>query len=450
MKNTFSTVNPTTGETLLNYNYATDAQADTALLQSQSAFENWSKSSLQDRQAKLFQLIQVLKIEREILANTMSLEMGKPILQGVAEVEKCIQLIEFCIEASKTALAVQQHKGFEVHCAPQGIIFGIMPWNFPLWQVFRFVIPTLLVGNTVVVKHAECVAGIAQKIEEIFNKAGLPHIYKNVYLKHQDTPRMIASSLVRGVSLTGSTRAGKSVAETAGKFLKKVVLELGGNDAYIICEDADLKFAAQKVFQARILNAGQSCISAKRIIVHKNIIEPLTELLIDHLEKLQVGDPLLNLTDLGPIARKDLQQGLQSQLEKVIQLGAKLKYTKKISVTKGYFFAPVIIHQDANIHFNEEIFGPIFTMISFSSDSEALQIANSTPYGLGGAVFSRDRERAYSLAKAMDTGSVAVNDFFRSAPERPFGGVKDSGYGRELGEEGFYEFVNKKVIVKSE
>ncbi|MBY0317007.1 MAG: aldehyde dehydrogenase family protein [Bdellovibrionales bacterium] len=448
MKTYFSTINPTTEKTLEKFKYATESEVQSLMKRSQAAFERWSHTSLQDRQEHMLALAQQLLKNKEALSRSMTHEMGKPIVQSQAEVEKCIQLIEFCVEESKTALAIKKHKGFEIHSAPQGIIFGIMPWNFPLWQVFRFAIPTMLAGNCVVVKHAENVAGTSLLIEDVFRKARMNDVYTNILVDHQGAAELIGSPMIRGVSLTGSTRAGKSVAETAGKHLKKVVLELGGNDAYIVCEDANLELAAQKMFQARILNAGQSCISAKRLIIHRQVIQPVTDLLIDQMEKLKVGDPLLNTTEMGPVARKDLLEGLLQQLDQMMKLGAQVKYTHPTLLTKGFFLTPTIVHQDPSIAFNEEVFGPIFTLIPFENDPDAIQIANSTPYGLGGAVFSGDSHRAYSIAQSMDTGSVAVNDFFRSSPERPFGGVKDSGYGRELGEEGFYEFVNKKVIVK--
>lgn len=448
MGSSFQTINPTTAEIIQTYSYLTDAQCILQLEQTHKSFLTWSHRSLQDRQAHILKLVDLLKQNKEALAHSMTQEMGKPIVQSLAEVEKCIQLIYFCVEQSKTTLAVRYEKGFELHFAPQGVILGIMPWNFPLWQTFRCVIPNLLAGNSLLIKPADNVAGTALLLQSILKDVQLAEVCKHLLLTHEQCAQLMTSPLIRGVSLTGSTRAGQSVAKAAGRSLKKVVLELGGNDAYVICEDADLDTAAEKIFQARILNAGQSCISAKRILAHKNIIQPLTEKLIDFLEKIKIGDPLLNQCELGPIARQDLLTGLVLQLETLKKLGAVVVYQKELPQMRGFFLAPVILQWPSTLHFEDEVFGPIFSLIPFENDEQAIALANSTPYGLGGAVFSRDSHRAFSIAKAMDTGSVAINDFFRSSPERPFGGVKNSGYGRELGEDGFYEFINKKVIVR--
>ncbi len=456
MAEQFNTVNPYNLQKIQTYSYHQLSLVVEAAQSSHQAFQRWSLLSVNERKDLLGRLKLEIAQRKNELALAMSREMGKPILQAGTEIEKSMQLIEYCLLTAEDLFKEVRGKHHIQLKAPLGVIYGIMPWNFPVWQSLRFAIPALLAGNTILLKPADNVAGTATLLQDAFNDAfnkvaGLEHVFTTLFLKHTTSDELIANPLVRGVSFTGSTRAGKEVAKVAGEALKKCVFELGGNDAYIVCEDADVALAAQKVYQGRILNSGQSCISAKRILVHKSIETEFLEKLIFYVKDIQFGDPQLPKNLIGPLARKDLVDQLHDQVQRALAQGAHLLYQKEIpkELEGNNFFAPTIltqVPQNGLPHF-DEFFGPVFSICSFETDEEALQLANQSPFGLGGAVFTKNKERAQKLALGMETGSVAINDYLKSAPERPFGGIKNSGYGCELGEPGFFEFTHNKVIV---
>jgi succinate-semialdehyde dehydrogenase/glutarate-semialdehyde dehydrogenase len=451
----FTTTNPFDGSILQTRRHLRLPELQGKLSNSQRGYETWSKKSLEERREALEALKKNLLKRREILAETITLEMGKPITESLAEVDKCVKLIDYCVAEAPRALAVENRAGYVKILQPQGVIYGIMPWNFPIWQTLRFCIPTILAGNTVLVKPADNVAATGEKLGEVFAETGaLENVYHNISIDHEMSDELIADPRVRGVSFTGSSRAGRHIAATAGKFLKKCVLELGGNDAYIVFADSDVKMAAKKSFDARILNAGQSCISAKRFLVEESVENEFLSELRFHLEEAVMGNPLSEDTRIGPVARADQKKKLEEQLAVCEKEGAKIFHQKKVPPPlpkSGSFFSPTILRNvdPKGTAFQDEIFGPVFLVTTFKTEDEAIRLANQSPYGLGGAVFSKDATKTRRVAEALDTGSVALNDFFRSSPERPFGGVKDSGFGRELGPEGFWEFLNLKILVQA-
>jgi succinate-semialdehyde dehydrogenase / glutarate-semialdehyde dehydrogenase len=452
MAEQFTTVNPYSLQKLQTFTYHNSSQVFEAVQGSHQAFQRWSLLSVNERKDLLGRLKLEVAQRKNELALAISREMGKPILQAGTEIEKSLQLIEYCLLTADDLFKEVRGKHHVQFTAPLGVVYGIMPWNFPVWQSLRFAIPALLAGNTILLKPSDNVASTATLLQEAFNKvAGLENVFTNLFLMHSTSDELIANPLVRGVSFTGSTRAGREVAKVAGQWLKKCVFELGGNDAYIVCEDADVALAAQKVYQGRILNSGQSCISAKRILVHKTIETEFLEKLIFFVKDIQFGDPQLPKNLMGPLARKDLVDQLHDQVQVALAQGAHLLYQKEIpKELEGHnFFAPTIltqVPQNGLPHF-DEFFGPVFSICTFDTDEEALKLANQSPFGLGGAVFTKNKERAQKLALGLETGSVAINDYLKSAPERPFGGIKNSGYGCELGEPGFFEFTHNKVIV---
>jgi succinate-semialdehyde dehydrogenase/glutarate-semialdehyde dehydrogenase len=451
-KNVFFTLNPFNDQKLQSYEYLEETQINEVAARAHQAFQMWSQMSIGERKNALGRLKLELAARKTDLALTMSREMGKPLVQAGTEIEKSLQLIEYCLLTSEDLFKETRSKHHVAFRKPLGVIYGIMPWNFPVWQMLRCAVPAMLAGNTVVIKPADNVAGTALILQEAFLKAiDIVGLYTNVFLTHSVSDQLILHPLVRGVSFTGSTRAGKEVAKVAGTGLKKCVLELGGNDAYIICDDADIQLAAQKVYQGRILNSGQSCISAKRIFVHESVASAFLEQLVVYLKEIQFGDPQLPKNLMGPLARRDLVDQLQDQLQVALAQGAQIHYQKELpkELQGKNFFAPTVLTKipgNGLPHF-DEFFGPVFSVIVFNDDDEVLRLANQSPYGLGGAVFTKNQERAKKLAMGLETGSVAINDYLKSAPERPFGGVKNSGYGAELGEAGFFEFTHHKVIV---
>jgi succinate-semialdehyde dehydrogenase/glutarate-semialdehyde dehydrogenase len=446
----FSTYNPHTGQKIRDFTHLDENTALAQLVPLQKAQALWAQKTIAQRIELFAQLKKALQTHKAELAELMTLEMGKPLAQAVAEVDKSISLVDYICSNASRSLEGRKSEGFEVVYQPLGIIYGIMPWNFPLWQVVRFALPALMAGNGILLKHADNVAGSAELIGKVFKNL-FPDIFLNLPLSHDTSEKIVADSRIRGVSLTGSTVAGRTIAAQAGKNLKKCVLELGSNDAYVILSDADLDYALQKTFEARLLNGGQSCISAKRIFVPKSLENSVLEKLKEKIAKIKIGDPMGAENQLGPLARKDLRDKLQGQVDKSLSQGAQVFFAQKIpaSLEKGFYFPPTLLSRvdENNIAFQDELFGPVFVVITYEDEADALRLTNLSKYGLGGAVFSKDLARARAFAEKMETGSIAINDYFRSAPEKPFGGVKDSGYGRELGSEGFLEFVNVKTLI---
>ncbi len=452
MAQTFQTINPSTLEPLREYQRMSESQVQSILAAADQAFQVWRWQTVPQKAQILLALGEQLVAQKTKMAQTITSEMGKPIKQSIAEVEKCIGLIDYAVKNFQEFLAPQTRQGFSVHYQPLGVIYGIMPWNFPVWQTLRFAVPAMLAGNTIILKPAENVSGTALVLQECFDAvAELKDVYSTVLIDHDMSDQVIASKIIKGVSLTGSSRAGAHVAQMAGKHLKKCVLELGGNDAYVVCADADVDLAVQKVFQARLLNTGQSCISAKRVFVHKSREEEFTGKLFEKIKALKIVDPSHESAEFGPVARVDLRDGLAKQVEQVKKDGARVTFVQDLGgLEKKSAYYPITVLQhiskDNCVH-TEELFGPVYSIIAFETEDEAVNMANSSQYGLGGAIFSKDSDNARKLALQIETGSLAINDFFRSTFDRPFGGIKNSGYGRELGKEGFHEFTNLKVII---
>ncbi|MEM7790411.1 MAG: NAD-dependent succinate-semialdehyde dehydrogenase [Verrucomicrobiota bacterium] len=450
----YAVLNPTTGEVLLNFNFHSDVEVGGLLRTANNAYENWKRLSLSERSALFRRVAEILQSRQEELAQVMAIEMGKPVAQGKAEIVKCSFVCNYFADHAESFLAPYDVKTelaeTTVIYRPLGTVFAIMPWNFPLWQVFRAAAPTLMAGNTMLLKHAPRVPQTALEIEKIMLEAGFPAgVLINVFASNEQAAKIIADPSIKGVCLTGSGRAGRSVAAEAGRHLKPALLELGGSDPYIVLEDADLKLAAEKIAFSRMLNNGQTCISAKRFIVHEAVADEFTNNLIEVLKKQVIGDPLVEGVTQGPMAREDLVNELQIQVIRSVHAGAKIIYQGSTIEGSGFFF-PVTLLSNVKPEtpaFKEELFGPVGAIITAKSTEEAVSLANQSAYGLGSAIFTGDIELGRHLAaNELNAGTCVVNDFVRSDPRLPFGGINESGYGRELGAEGIKEFVNIKTI----
>ncbi len=417
-----------------------------------NSFNDWKNITLKNRINIILKIKQNLIDDRLESAKEITSEMGKPLSESLLEIDKCIWLCDYYIENSEKLLKpefikTEAHKSY-ITFEPLGIILGIMPWNFPFWQVFRFVIPTIISGNITIIKHAPNVTGCCLRIKKIFSKNINYKVLQPLVIDVDEIENIIKNPLVKGVSLTGSDKAGSAVAKITGKYIKKTLLELGGSDAFIVCKDADVDKAAKKAVIARMLNTGQSCIAAKRFIIHKNVKNKFVNRLVHHLSSMKIGDPMLKETQIGPLARKDLLNQLNLIFDDAIDKGAKIIYQMNNIPKNGYFFRPSIIE---NINssmkaYNCETFGPLFSIYTFQEESEAINLANDTYYGLGGSIWSKNLENAEKLAKKIYTGAVFINEMTKSDPRLPFGGVGLSGIGRELGTYGIKEFINVKTI----
>ncbi len=449
----YRTLNPATGQLIRRYPEANWSQAESCLKKAGLAFQGWRHTSGDIRKHLVLRLAELLRQGQKDFAHMMTLEMGKPIAQSLKEIEKCVWGCEFYATHAEAYLQPEvissgAAKSY-VRYDPLGTILGIMPWNFPFWQVFRFAIPALMAGNTVLLKHAPNVPQSALKIESLFRAAGFPRgVFQVIFASNQTTARLIHSPIIQGVSLTGSDRAGSQVASVAGKALKKTVLELGGSDPFIVLEDASLEKAIAGALHARMLNTGQSCIAAKRILIEEKIFSPFQDAFVEKVKQLKVGDPLDSETDIGPLARKDLLQHLEKQVRQSVARGAKVLLGGKRPNRAGFFYEPTVLKnvRPGMPACDEEIFGPVAVLIKVKNEKEALRIANQTSYGLGASLWTNNLEKAESLASQIEAGSVFVNGVVKSDPRLPFGGIKRSGYGRELAAAGMKEFVNMKTV----
>lgn len=452
------TVNPATEQILQSYDCMNEQEVDKKLSEAHEAYLEWKKTSFSKRKTLMLQLAQLLKTKTDELAHLMAIEMGKPIAAGSAEINKCVWLCEHYAKHAEEYLAPKviqtEMKKAKVCYLPLGIVFAIMPWNFPFWQVFRFAVPTLMAGNVAVLKHAPISTGTGNKIEELFLEAGFPvHVFQHLIVDNDGAAKVIEHPYVIAVTLTGSGRAGSAVASHAGKFLKKSVLELGGSDPYLVLEDADLDLAARCIVNSRLNNSGQVCIAAKRIIVLKSVEKELTHKIMEQMAAFKMGSPLDSETKLGPLARSDLRENVHNQVEKSLKQGAKLLTGGIIPAGKGFYYPPTLLTQvtPGMSAFDEELFGPVIALITANNEKEGLAYANQSQYGLGAAVFTRDLERGEHIATyEIEAGACFVNAFVASDPRLPFGGIKESGYGRELSKEGILEFVNTKTIAVSD
>jgi succinate-semialdehyde dehydrogenase / glutarate-semialdehyde dehydrogenase len=453
MKNVQS-INPVDESVVATYELMSDAAIADVIEKNHQTFRSWRKTSFEERAPLMMKAAEVLEANEDRYATLMAKEMGKPIKGGRAEVKKCAWVCRWYAENAERLLAdepieTEASKAF-THYAPIGTVLAVMPWNFPLWQVFRFAAPGLMAGNAGVLKHASNVFGSALAIEEVFREAGFPeHLFRTVLGSASQVPAIIENPRVRAVTLTGSTPAGKAVAAKAGEMLKKTVLELGGSDPYVILDDADLELAAEVCATSRLLNSGQSCIAAKRFIVTKKNYDAFLERFVAEMKKRKMGDPLDETTDIGPQARVDLRDELHQQVAKSVEAGAQLVLGGEVPEGKGaYYPATVLVGVTRGMPaYHEELFGPVATVIQVGSEDEAIEVANDSVFGLGGAVFSKDVERAERIAaEEIDVGCCFVNDLVKSDPRLAFGGTKESGYGRELGPFGPREFMNVKTV----
>ncbi len=449
-------INPFTGQITAEFDTMPDEVCRERVLRAKEAFEAWRKLSISERLKPVSKLASILRHKIRELARIATIEMGKPIRDAVAEIEKCALLCDYYCQNSEKFLkgevvetgAVKSYVEFD----PLGVIFGIMPWNFPFWQVARWAVPTLAAGNVCLLKHASNVPITAIETEKIFREAGFPeHVFQTLLIEPQGAERLIEQDPIDGVSLTGSVAAGSRIGSLAGKNLKKVVLELGGSDPFIVFEDADLERAAGAAVRSRMANAGQSCIAAKRLIVAQSISQRFTENLLQMVNALKVGDPMDDSTDLGPVARKEFLHDLGKQLDDALKKGARVHRGPK-PPNQGYFFQPVVLTETTEdmLVLREEVFGPIAVVVTASGEKEMVRIANETEFGLGAAIWTKDISKARRLAREIDSGFVAINSIVKSDTRLPFGGVKKSGFGRELSHFGLKEFVNIKTVIIGE
>jgi succinate-semialdehyde dehydrogenase/glutarate-semialdehyde dehydrogenase len=446
-------INPATGQRLSIHRAFTSTQIAAALGKAQAAFLGWRELSPAGRAKHLRSVARVLIEQRDELAQLATDEMGKPIAQGRAEVEKCAAVCEFYARHGRAWLADERPsgapRGTHVTFEPLGVVLAIMPWNFPYWQAFRAAAPALMAGNTVLLKHAANVTACALAIEQVFVEAGIPAgLFQTLLVTSKEIPALIADPRVRGVTLTGSTEAGRSVAAAAGAALKPVVLELGGSDPYLILEDADLDRAAETCAEARLLNSGQSCVCAKRFIVVERVRRAFEKKFVARLAARRVGDPTKNETEVGPVARHDLRDALHAQVTASVKRGARLLLGGKIPKGAGFYYPPTALTdvRKGMPAYDEELFGPVAAIIPVRDEEAAIAVANDTVYGLGAAIFTRDRRRAREIIPRLDAGLVFVNDLVRSDVALPFGGTKQSGYGRELSLDGLRSFMNVKTV----
>ena len=451
----FTSVNPATESVVATFDEHTDEHVHGVLRLAVDASCTWASTSPAARRDVVMRIAEVLDAQREQLARLMTEEMGKPLTQARAEVDKCSATCRYLASIAEDVLRSEwidvDGTRAELRYEPMGVVLAIMPWNFPLWQFIRFAAPALLAGNAVVLKHAPNVMASAELMVSLLHQAGVPaDLVQSVRVDENAVADMIADPRIRAVTFTGSTRGGSAVAALAGAAVKKSILELGGNDPYIICDDADVARAVDTCVRGRMVNSGQSCIAAKRFLVHASIYDDVVARLAQAFDALRVGDPLDEATDIGPMARRDLRDGLLDQVDRSVAQGARIatRRTAAQMPAHGWYVAPMLLVGASTTSplFREELFGPVAGVWSFTTDAEAIALANDSRYGLAAAVFTVDASRAFAIAAQLQCGTVAVNDFVRSDMRLPFGGVKDSGYGRELGVVGMREFTSIKVL----
>ena len=446
-------LNPATGEVLETFREIGREDVERMLAAAHTAFLEWRDARYAARAKNMRQAATILRTRKLDYARLMTLEMGKPIVQGEAEIEKCAWTCEYYADHAEALLAEQPRQTDAsrsyVRFDPLGVVLAVMPWNFPFWQVFRFAAPALMAGNAAVLKHASNVPRCALTIEEIFRDAGFPRgLFATALVGSSAVPALIADRRVAAVTLTGSDHAGSQVAQHAGRELKKTVLELGGSDPFIVLADADLAAAASTAADARLVNSGQSCIAAKRFIVVEAVADRFLDRFVQELRSRRVGDPLARETQVGPQARVDLRDALHRQVEESVKRGAKLLLGGQVPPGKGAFYpATLLTAVDKGMPaFDEETFGPVAAVIRAKDEADAVRLANDSQFGLGASLWTQDRARAERMAAQIEAGSVFVNGLVKSDPRLPFGGIKRSGYGRELSEYGIREFVNIKSV----
>ncbi|MEO2071418.1 MAG: NAD-dependent succinate-semialdehyde dehydrogenase [Zunongwangia sp.] len=453
---TITTVNPTTGKSLKDYPLMTNEEASEAVKKCHEAFVKWKKYSLAERAEVLKKIGSTLKDYKEEFSKLMTSEMGKLVSQAEEEIDLCAAICEYTAGNGQKELANEPERELPdggrgiITYSPIGVIYGIQPWNFPAYQVVRYAIANLMAGNGVLLKHAEGTTGSGLMLEEIFEKAGLPKgLFTVLIIDHDQSDDIIDNDFVRGVTFTGSPNGGRAVAKKAAGNLKKTVLELGSNDAYLVLDDADLETAVEWSVKGRIYNNGETCVAAKRFVVTEKNYDAFLESFVEKMKNVKFGDPTKEDTQIGPMARKDLREKLHEQVEESVKNGAKVLCGGGIPDGDGFFYPATVL---ANVNpgqpaYDDELFGPVASVIKAKDDEDAMRIANDSRFGLGGGIFSKDEKKAIELAeKHFDTGMVFINSFGVAQPNMPFGGVKNSGYGREHGGFGIKEFVNTKAI----
>jgi succinate-semialdehyde dehydrogenase / glutarate-semialdehyde dehydrogenase len=449
-----TSMNPSTGETLKTFKEWNIKKIQDHIKKSTDAFDFWKNLEYSERGKILGNVSRILRKNKQTYARLITTEMGKPILQSQTEIEKCIWVCEYYAKNGAKFLENEYIHTSEntsyVRCAPLGVVLAVMPWNFPFWQVFRCAAPILIAGNVIVLKHSSNVPQCALAIEEIFRNAGSPtHTFQTLLIGSQAVKGVLKDNRIVAVTVTGSDAAGRCIAGLAGAYLKKVVLELGGSDPFIVLDDADIEYTVEHAVKARMINTGQSCIAAKRFIVLQKVFQEFAELFSEQVEKLTIGDPLEKSTEIGPLARKDLLQQINSQVNVSVQKGARvLVGGRRVNNTSGYYYLPTIL---SNVRpsmpvYSEETFGPVAALIKVRDTKEAIKKANDTVYGLGSSIWTRNVVKGEELTKEIQAGSVFVNDIVQSDPRLPFGGVKNSGFGRELSWYGIKEFVNIQTV----
>ena len=446
-------VNPSTGDTIKTYDEMTPQQTAAAVAEAHEAWKAWRKVPFRERAVPMKKAAAILRQRKEEFATLMALEMGKPLKQGIAEVEKSALGCDYYADHAEGHLAPETIKTDAsksgVAFEPIGVVLAVMPWNFPFWQVFRFAAPALMAGNAGVLKHASNVPGCALAIEQVFVEAGFPRgVFRTLLIGSRQVKAVIENPLVAAVTLTGSTPAGKAVAAQAGAVIKKTVLELGGSDAYIVLDDADLDLAVNTCVTSRLINSGQSCVNGKRFIVVESLAAAFTEKFVAAMKTRKMGDPMADGTDVGPQSRPDLRDELHKQVVDSVAKGAKALLGGEIPSGRGSFYPPTVLTgvRKGMPAYDEELFGPVAAIVTARDEADAIRIANDSIFGLGAAVFTRDVARGERVAGELEAGCTFINALVASDPRLPFGGIKESGYGRELGSYGIKEFVNIKTV----
>ncbi len=449
---TVEITNPWTGQVDYRYDYIDAEKVEALLAKSAAAFPIWSALSLSQRSEYLLRIAKVLRARHLAIADIMSAEMGKLRKEALAEIEKSASACEYYAKHAIDYLrdndikteATRSYVTYE----PLGCVFAIMPWNFPIWQVFRFLAPSLMAGNVALLKHATNVPRCADMIAEVLKAAGVPDgVFAVLHIDNVMAEKVIADSRVHAITLTGSERAGRSVAATAGKYLKKCVLELGGSDPFVVLDDADLDKTIPIAIASRFSNAGQTCIAAKRFIVTEKIADAFVQKFVEAANKLQVGDPANAETTLAPMVRPDLRDELHAQVQASIQAGARVLVGCELGQGASHYPASILDHVKPGMPaYSEELFGPVASIIRVKDDAEAVHVANDTLFGLGASVWTQDKKRGEAMARQIKAGATFVNAQVRSDVRLPFGGTKSSGYGRELAEHGIHEFMNIKTV----
>lgn len=451
---TLKVINPLTNEIIKEYPEMNTEEVKNILESVQEEYADWRKTSFEHRKKLMHKAAEVLRQNKDKYAKIMALEMGKPIVDGRAEIEKCAWVCDYYAEEAEIQLKSEMVKTDAsksyISYQPLGVILAVMPWNFPFWQALRFIAPTLMAGNGGVLKHASNVPGSALAIEEVFHKAGFPkNIFRTLLVGSREVNAIIENPIIKAVTLTGSGFAGRAVAAQAGKMLKRTLLELGGSDPYVILDDANIEETVLTCVSSRMINSGQSCIAAKRFIVVESQVKKFEELYVYNMKNRKMGDPLREDVSVGPQARHDLRDELHKQVQDSIAKGAMVLLGAEIPDGKGAFYPPTVLSdvKKGMPAYDEELFGPVAAIIPVKDEAEAIRVANDSVFGLGAAVFTEDSEKGERIAtEELEAGACFVNAHVRSDPRLPFGGIKESGYGRELSYYGIREFTNVKTV----